>query len=268
MVGARSTERPAPKRCNEVPTMARPRSVPRLAFFSSKTRSPRARSFFARALWFFEFICDDYCDVVGQKSGGQDPVHAFQAALELLDAVGDFSAVVAGELHHEQRPGTALDGPHRLAQRQVAGGQLEQEVVHHLGNLVLAPAAANTSLSSRPWTEKKVLYAALGATTAEEAKAILNGSGLTFAQSTEELASMSSYLPHLRALGQREAEWDPKFRDQRAEVLLRLAYARLKDWLGLELSESSTDLVAHVDEETDLEDDFGADDSPERQDDQ
>ncbi|MFE7960381.1 DUF262 domain-containing protein [Streptomyces sp. NPDC057413] len=130
----------------------------------------------------------------------------------------------------------------------------EKETVHKLGNLVLAPGAANTSLSSRPWTEKKVLYAALGAKTADEAKSILNSSGLTFAQTTEDLVAMQRYLPHLRALGQREDEWNPTFMDQRADVLLRLAYTRLKGWLGLELSDSSTDPVVQV-EDVDSEND-------------
>jgi uncharacterized protein DUF262/uncharacterized protein DUF1524 len=119
----------------------------------------------------------------------------------------------------------------------------DKDVVHRLGNLVLAPGDANSSLSSRPWQEKMVLYAALGAPAADEAKSILDGSGLTFAQSTEELAQMSHYLPHLRALGQRTEEWDPAFMQARAEVLLRLLYLRLKDWLGLEWSESSGDPV-------------------------
>ncbi|MEU2352098.1 DUF262 domain-containing HNH endonuclease family protein [Streptomyces misionensis] len=130
----------------------------------------------------------------------------------------------------------------------------EKETVHKLGNLVLAPGAANTSLSSRPWTEKKVLYAALGAKTADEAKSILSSSGLTFAQTTEDLVAMQRYLPHLRALGQREDEWNPTFMDQRADVLLRLAYTRLKGWLGLELSDSSTDSVVQV-EDVDSEND-------------
>lgn len=130
----------------------------------------------------------------------------------------------------------------------------EKEVVHRLGNLVLAPRDANSSLSSRPWTEKKVLYAALGAPTPDEAKSILNDSGLTFNQTTEELAQMSHYLPHLRALGQRTDEWDPKFMGARAEVLLRLAYMRLKDWLGLAWSESSDEPVFRkVDEDDDLD---------------
>ncbi|WP_329472458.1 DUF262 domain-containing HNH endonuclease family protein [Streptomyces sp. NBC_01723] len=130
----------------------------------------------------------------------------------------------------------------------------EKETVHKLGNLVLAPGAANTSLSSRPWTEKKVLYAALGASTADDAKTILNSSGFTFAQTTEDLASLSRYLPHLRALGQREDEWNPTFMDQRADVLLRLAYTRLKGWLGLELSDSSSDQVVQV-EDVEIESD-------------
>lgn len=105
-----------------------------------------------------------------------------------------------------------------------------------------------------------MLYAALGAPTAEEAKTILSGSGMTFAQSTEDLAQMSRFLPHLRALGQRDAEWDPAFMNQRAHVLLRLAYARLKDWIGLEWSESNTDPVVHVQEEVDVdEDDLASD---------
>nr|WP_290582984.1 DUF1524 domain-containing protein [Aeromicrobium sp.] len=127
----------------------------------------------------------------------------------------------------------------------------DKEIVHRLGNLVLAPGAANASLSSRPWTEKKVLYSALGAPSADEAKTVLTNSGIVFAQSTEDLAALSRYMPHLRALGQRDAEWDPVFMDDRAEVLLRLVYLRLKDWLGLTWSESATDPVVQVADEED-----------------
>lgn len=121
---------------------------------------------------------------------------------------------------------THLTIEHIAPQQQTSGWDegfyTEKEVVHRLGNLVLSPGAANASLSSRPWREKKVLYAALGATSSEEARTILNGSGLTFAQSTEELAAMSRYLPHLKALGQRSEEWDPEFMAERAQALLRL----------------------------------------------
>jgi len=164
------------------------------------------------------------------------------------------------------------DGTHftieHIAPQQATGGweaafYSEKEIVHKVGNLVLAPGAANSSLSSRPWNEKRVLYAALGATTADEAKKILNDSGLAFAQSTEELAKLSHYMPHLRALGQRDSEWNPAFMDQRADVLLRLAYARLKDWLGISWSESLTDsVVHHIDDEVDLDEpDYSGEDA-------
>ncbi|MCX8456269.1 DUF262 domain-containing protein [Paenarthrobacter ureafaciens] len=126
------------------------------------------------------------------------------------------------------------------------GFYAEKDTVHKLGNLVLAPGAANSSLSSRPWNEKKVLYAALGASSADDAKAILVESHLEFAQPTEDLARMSHYLPHLRSLGQRSEEWGTEFMDQRGEALLRLAYAQLKSWLNLEWSESREAEVVHV----------------------
>lgn len=138
----------------------------------------------------------------------------------------------------------------------------EKETVHRIGNLVLAPGAANASLSSRPWGEKKVLYSALGAPSADEAKTILNGSGILFAQTTEDLASLSRYMPHLRALGLRNTEWDPKFMGDRADLLLRLAYARLKDWLGLTWSESTTDPVVQVGDDADIDEDDGIVEDP------
>lgn len=159
---------------------------------------------------------------------------------------------------------THLTIEHIAPQQETAGWDQgfysEKEIVHRLGNLVLAPGAANSSLSSRPWNEKKVLYAALGAPTADEAKFVLEHSGLDFAQSTGELAELSRYLPHLRSLGQRSDDWDAEFMDQRAEVLLRLVYAQLKDWLGLAWSESSDAAVVRVDREAGADDEEFDDD--------
>ena len=115
------------------------------------------------------------------------------------------------------------------------GFYTEKATVHQIGNLVLAPGGANSSLSSRPWAEKRVLYGALGARTPEDAKKVLQDAGMTFAQTTEELAGLSHYLPHLNALYQRHEPWTPGFMAIRAERLLRLAYARLSPWLGLDL---------------------------------
>lgn len=152
---------------------------------------------------------------------------------------------------------THLTIEHIAPQQETAGWDQnfysEKETVHKLGNLVLAPGAANSSLSSRPWNEKKVLYAALGAATAAEAKSVLEDSPLSFTQTTEELAQMSRYLPHLRSLGQRSDEWDTNFMEQRAEVLLRLVYSQLKDWLGLTWSESSEETVLPVSGEEDAD---------------
>ena len=148
-----------------------------------------------------------------------------------------------------------------IAPRQKTAGWDEAfysdgEIVHRIGNLVLSPAKANSSLSSRPWEEKRVLYGALGASTAQEAKSLLDGSGLTFAQTTEELTQLSSYLPHLRALGQRTEVWDPAFMESRADVLLRLAYLRLSPWLDLawpEEGDIAIELPEVEDEEPDEE---------------
>lgn len=146
-----------------------------------------------------------------------------------------------------------------IAPRQPSGGWSERfyadkETVHKLGNLVLAPLAANASLSSRPWKEKRILYAALGAASEDDAKSILTESGLSFNQSTEELASMSRYMPHLSALGQRVEDWDPDFIEERAEILLRLVYSRLSEWLGLEWNEGSDESALDLSQQLDEED--------------
>ena len=80
--------------------------------------------------------------------------------------------------------------------------------------------------------------------------------------STEELASLSRYLPHLSASGMREDDWDAVFIEERAEVLLRLAYARLKDWLGVDWEEGSDASAVDLNQRNtdDEEDDLGESD--------
>lgn len=138
---------------------------------------------------------------------------------------------------------------------------LEKDSIHRIGNLVLVPGDANSSLGGRPWEQKRVLYGALGAYSAEEARNILNeagSNGLTFAQSTEELARMSTHLPHLRALYMRDEAWNESFIKSRADCILKLAYAQISPWLGLDWSESDDDVVVNssVDFETESEFDF------------
>jgi hypothetical protein len=110
-----------------------------------------------------------------------------------------------------------------------------KEVVHRLGNLVLVPADANSSLSDRPWDQKRVLYAALGAPSRDASRAMLENAaadGTTFAKSTEELVEMAKHMPHLSALGGRSDQWTSAFIDQRSRRLLELAWDHLYSWLS------------------------------------
>lgn len=173
---------------------------------------------------------------------------AYHDSIEDLDRPGSIKAGKPGAAPCFSSDGwldeTHLTIEHIAPQQPTSGWDQsfysEREIVHQLGNLVLAPIAANASLSSRPWSEKKVLYDALGCNSADGAKAILDKSGLTFAQSTEDLAKMSHYLPHLKALGLIKEEGNSDLMAERAKVLLRLVYDRLKDWLDLDWSEENT----------------------------
>jgi len=104
-----------------------------------------------------------------------------------------------------------------------------------LGNLVLCPQSTNSSLGARSWSDKRVLYAALGAKTHEEAGAILTQAeattGLQLGDSTSELVAASKYMPHLQALGDVKGDWNLAFVETRAERLLGLAWDRLHPWL-------------------------------------
>jgi hypothetical protein len=136
---------------------------------------------------------------------------------------------------------TSLTIEHIAPQTPTAGWDsgfyTDKEIVHRIGNLVLAPVAANSSLSSRPWQEKRYLYGALGARTPEEARVRLDDAeenGMRFAQSTEELVQLSHHAPHLAALFDRQEPWDPEFINVRGIRVLQRAYASLSLWLGLE----------------------------------
>jgi hypothetical protein len=112
---------------------------------------------------------------------------------------------------------------------------LNKESINRLGNLVLVQSDANSSLSNRGWKEKRVLYKALGAPSHEEAEQILKAAeevGIKLAQSTQELAQISSHMPHLAAIGAYQENWGIKFIDERSRRLLGLAWDRLIPWLS------------------------------------
>lgn len=133
----------------------------------------------------------------------------------------------------------------------------DKDIINRIGNMVLAPAGANSSLGARPWAEKKVLYGALGAASQDDAKSLLNAAqaqGIQFPQSTEELTQLSRYLPHLRALSGRD-EMAPDFADLRGSELLKLVYARIGSWLDLSWSADGNDQVVPSSSPEEVEED-------------
>jgi hypothetical protein len=112
---------------------------------------------------------------------------------------------------------------------------LNKETVHCIGNLALAPQVANSSISSRPWAQKRVLYRVLGDSSHVEASKILEEersiSGIEFGESTQDILSKSEHLPQLLALGERIEPWTSEFIEVRSKRLLSLAYDELYKWL-------------------------------------
>jgi hypothetical protein len=109
------------------------------------------------------------------------------------------------------------------------------EIVDQLGNLVLLPQKANSSLSNRPPKEKRVLYKALGSPTHSDAETILEKAkteGVVFKQSTSELMALSAFSPQLQSLGDFTADWDALMISARSECLARSAWDRLYAWLS------------------------------------
>ncbi|WP_431973390.1 DUF262 domain-containing protein [Micromonospora haikouensis] len=113
----------------------------------------------------------------------------------------------------------------------------DKDTVHQLGNLVMTPGPVNSSLGNRPWDEKRILYAALGAPSKEKARQTLEkaaATGITFNKPTEELVARSRHLPHLVSLGQRTSAWDPEFVLTRSSRLFELSWDRLAPWLAID----------------------------------
>jgi len=110
-----------------------------------------------------------------------------------------------------------------------------RDIVHQLGNLVLVPLDANSMLSDRAWSHKRVLYKALGAASVDEAAEVLrlaSQSGIEFGDGAKTVSTLAAHMPHLTALGQRDVErWDEAFISERSKRLLGLAWDKLDSWL-------------------------------------
>ncbi|WP_440597857.1 DUF262 domain-containing protein [Acidovorax sp. 22279] len=109
-----------------------------------------------------------------------------------------------------------------------------RDLVHRIGNLVLAPHVENAMVSNRAWPAKRILYQALGAASHPDAQRILlegQQQGVEFGESTQLIIDKASHLPHLSALGNRKDAWTNEFLDQRSKRLLSLAWDELYAWL-------------------------------------
>lgn len=109
-----------------------------------------------------------------------------------------------------------------------------RELVHRIGNLVLVPSDANSSLSNRPWDQKRILYKALGAASHDAAENIIASAGeqeIEFADSTQEIVNLAAHMPQLSSLGNRTEPWTHEFAEERSKRLLGLAWDELYAWL-------------------------------------
>lgn len=121
--------------------------------------------------------------------------------------------------HAEDWPSSIYDSP---------------STIHTIGNLVLLPARDNSMLTNRAWASKVVLYAALGMNDIAKATSMLDESGLAFKETTKQIASQTSYVPDLEAIGTLRGPgdtWSIELVEARGARLLELAWEKYTAWI-------------------------------------
>ncbi|GKS95197.1 DUF262 domain-containing HNH endonuclease family protein [Acidovorax sp. SUPP2825] len=110
----------------------------------------------------------------------------------------------------------------------------QDEEFERLGNLTLVPTRCNSSLSDRPWDQKRSLFAALSAKTENEAKTILKTMADAGIDVTEVAGNLyaGQYLPHVHAIGNVKGEWNLDAVNARGRELADLVWQRLSPWIG------------------------------------
>lgn len=111
----------------------------------------------------------------------------------------------------------------------------ENDEHERIGNLTLVPARANSSLGDRPWREKKLVFGALAAETAEQANKILQelaeiGGSLT---NNAEAIYSGEYLPHVHVLYTVKGDWDLTAVDRRGREISELVWKKMLSWLNV-----------------------------------
>jgi hypothetical protein len=112
-----------------------------------------------------------------------------------------------------------------------------EDEYERLGNLTLVPGRTNSSLSNRPWGQKKTFFAALSAKTEDEAKAIiadLEKSGVDVSRAAGPLYA-GQYLPHVHVISKVEGDWNLDAVNNRGRELADLVWKRIAPWLGMDV---------------------------------
>jgi hypothetical protein len=103
-----------------------------------------------------------------------------------------------------------------------------------LGNLTLLPQNENSSVSNRPWSEKKVMFEIFSAKTEADIQSKLkraNKAGIIFSKTAKEIFASSKYHPHLEAIS-KVSKWEKSIIETRSQKLAELAWDRISPWLG------------------------------------
>jgi hypothetical protein len=108
-------------------------------------------------------------------------------------------------------------------------------IINRIGNLALVPLDDNSSLGNRTWADKRHIYRALSADSPDEAQGALDaakvaGMALT-AEFQERILEERRHLPVLRAIAERDGEWDADFINERGRHLLSRCWDVLTSWL-------------------------------------
>lgn len=108
-----------------------------------------------------------------------------------------------------------------------------------IGNLILFPGKANSSLSNSPWKTKWLYYRYLAAQTQENRDEIVHMAkqqGITLSDDTLKLLKEAKYAGHLDeviAIGI-DGQWDANLVEYRTKTILKIFYSRMKSILNVQ----------------------------------
>jgi len=109
------------------------------------------------------------------------------------------------------------------------------ETIDCLGNLILLPAEANSSISNRSWPEKHACYRILAAQTPAEQEHEVHVAQELGIDLPQVVIDTIDYLPIAATVANLENDWDVDVVAERSKMLCALAWDRIAPWLGYEV---------------------------------